>query len=63
MLKRIWQIGFVALVITLVTPWAGAAELTIGARSEPSIDPHYLWVTTNVAYNKHIFGSTRGWGR
>jgi peptide/nickel transport system substrate-binding protein len=56
MLKRIWQIGFVALVITLVTPWARAAELTIGARSEPSIDPHYLWVTTNVAYNKHIFG-------
>jgi peptide/nickel transport system substrate-binding protein len=56
MLKRIWQIGFVALVIALVTPWAGAVELTIGARSEPSIDPHYLWVTTNVAYNKHIFG-------
>jgi peptide/nickel transport system substrate-binding protein len=56
MLKRIWQIGFITLAITLVAPWAGAAELTIGARPEPSIDPHYLYLGTNVAYSKHIYG-------
>jgi len=36
---------------------AGAAELVIGTRVEPLIDPHSQYVTANMAYSKHIFGT------
>ena len=35
---------------------ANATELTIGTRSEPSIDPHFLCLNSNVAYWDHIYG-------
>ena len=34
-----------------------ADDLTIGARAEVTMDPHYLFLDTNVAYNRHIYGS------
>ena len=34
---------------------AGAADLTIGARAEPSLDPHFLFLSTTVAYDKHLY--------
>ena len=33
-----------------------AATLTIGSRATPTLDPHFLFLTTNVAYNQHIYG-------
>ena len=33
-----------------------AAELVIGVRSEPAVDPHFLYLTSNIAYNRHVFG-------
>ncbi len=33
-----------------------ADDLTIGARGEPVLDPHYQWTDSNVAYYRHIYG-------
>lgn len=35
---------------------ASAETLTIGARATPTLDPHFLFLTTNIAYNSHIYG-------
>ncbi len=34
---------------------APAAELTFGARADPSVDPHFLYLSTNMAYSRHMF--------
>jgi peptide/nickel transport system substrate-binding protein len=34
-----------------------AAELTVGTRPEPAVDPHFLYFDSNVAYSSHIFDS------
>lgn len=34
---------------------ASAADLTVGARFDPSLDPHFLYLSTNMAYAQHIF--------
>ncbi len=39
---------------SLVGP-AAAADLTVGARFDPSIDPHFLYLSTNMAYAQHMF--------
>ena len=57
LLKKSTQFWWVAFVTILVISNAGAAELIVGARAEPSIDPHFLFVDTNVAYSKHIYGT------
>lgn len=36
---------------------AGAGELTIGTRSEMTMDPHFFWSTPNRAYNVQLYGS------
>ncbi len=36
---------------------AEAQELTMGSQGDPSLDPHYLYIGTNVAFWRHIFGS------
>jgi peptide/nickel transport system substrate-binding protein len=36
---------------------ASAQDLTVGSQGDPSLDPHYLYVGTNVAFWRHIFGS------
>lgn len=33
-----------------------AQEIKIGVRAEPSVDPHFLYLSTNVGYSQHIFG-------
>ncbi|MCG8547744.1 MAG: ABC transporter substrate-binding protein [Alphaproteobacteria bacterium] len=42
------------------TAFAGNAladDLTIGTRSEMTMDPHFFWSTPNRAYNVHLYGS------
>ncbi len=48
-----------AIVMIMSLTWitcAAAAELTIGTRTEPSIDPHFMYTTSNLNFSKHIFG-------
>lgn len=46
-----------ALLLFLpVVPKAQAQDLTIGARAEIEMDPHYFWLASNVAYYRHIYG-------
>jgi peptide/nickel transport system substrate-binding protein len=54
-MRRFFQAVVIVLVVTFIAQGAGAAEIVIGTRTEPSIDPHYLWVGPNTAYSKHIF--------
>lgn len=42
-------------VCTSFAAQALAADLTVGARFDPSMDPHYLYLSTNMAYAQHIF--------
>jgi peptide/nickel transport system substrate-binding protein len=35
----------------------GAQTLTIGAATTPSIDPHFQFLSTNIAYHRHVFGT------
>ncbi|BBK33682.1 peptide/nickel transport system substrate-binding protein [Stella humosa] len=44
----------VAIAAALAGP-AAAADLTVGARFDPSIDPHFLYLSTNMAYAQHMF--------
>jgi peptide/nickel transport system substrate-binding protein len=54
--KRITRIGLGIIIIwILVAGAANAAELTIGLRAEPSMDPHFLYLTTNLAYSAHVY--------
>ncbi|BBK40649.1 ABC transporter substrate-binding protein [Allostella vacuolata] len=34
---------------------ATAADLTVGARFDPTLDPHFLYLSTNMAYAQHLF--------
>jgi peptide/nickel transport system substrate-binding protein len=34
---------------------AQVAPLRIGALTDPSMDPHFLYLTTNMAYSQHLF--------
>ena len=36
---------------------AAAQELRIGVQADPSLDPHFLYIGTNVAIWRHMFGS------
>ena len=48
---------FLALIVLLVVSFSlNAKTLKIGARATPSIDPHFGFLTTNIAYNAHIYG-------
>jgi peptide/nickel transport system substrate-binding protein len=44
-----------AACLTLAGGGAAAQDLTIGARAEPTIDPHFLYLATNMAYAHHVF--------
>jgi peptide/nickel transport system substrate-binding protein len=55
MFKRICHIGLIVLAVVVVSHSAGASDVIIGARAEPAVDPHFLYVDTNSAYNWHIF--------
>ena len=36
------------------------SEVIIGTRSEPSIDPHFMYTEPNIGYAKHIYGRLVG---
>jgi peptide/nickel transport system substrate-binding protein len=55
MRARILQV-IAAVVAILAFASAEAAELRIGTRNAPSIDPHFMFVDSNVAYGYHIYG-------
>ena len=55
--KRTVMIVFGVVVLTLAAGGLHAADLTIGTRPEPSIDPHFFYVDSNLAYSEHIFGT------
>ena len=44
-----------ALGAMLAATPALAADLTVGARFDPSLDPHFLYLSTNMAYAQHMF--------
>jgi peptide/nickel transport system substrate-binding protein len=56
MFRKIHRIGFIILFIILTANTAVSADLVIGTRAEPSIDPHFLYLATNLAYSAHIYG-------
>ena len=55
MSKRI-LLGLAVLGILFLGQNGATADLTIGVRSEPAVDPHFLYLTSNIAYNRHVFG-------
>jgi peptide/nickel transport system substrate-binding protein len=52
-LKAVFGVGFLLLSLTQ----ARTQELTVGTQGDPSLDPHYLYIGTNVAFWRHIYGS------
>ena len=56
MLRKLSGMALSACML-LGVPFAVAAEeLTVATPNDPSIDPHYLYVSTNTAYARHLFG-------
>ena len=55
MFKRISKTGLFVFSLVLFAAYASGADLTIGTRAEPSIDPHFLYLGTNVAYSMHLY--------
>lgn len=53
-LRRIVRGAVLAGGLATALP-AAAADLTVGARFDPSLDPHFLYLSTNMAYAQHIF--------
>ncbi|MBL8699185.1 MAG: ABC transporter substrate-binding protein, partial [Alphaproteobacteria bacterium] len=51
-MKKMLLAAAAALVLSMT---ARAADLTVGARFDPSIDPHFLYLSTNMAYAQHIY--------
>src|SRR5690348_14938031 len=49
------MLRLVAVLTLLLSGAATAADLTIGARFEPTVDPHFFYVSTNIAYARHVF--------
>ena len=46
-----------ALGLSLLAAPAIAAELKIGTQNVPTLDPHFLLLDSNIAYNQHIYGA------
>ena len=46
-----------ALLLILATQAAHAADLRIGTQNVPTLDPHFLLLDSNIAYNQHIYGA------
>ena len=45
------------LVLLLAMPAVQAADLRIGTQNTPTLDPHFLLLDSNIAYNQHIYGA------
>ncbi|MBW8635853.1 ABC transporter substrate-binding protein [Hoeflea sp. WL0058] len=53
--------GFIRIVMAVTALFLGVSaaisqELTVATPNDPSIDPHFLYVSTNAAYGRHLFG-------
>jgi peptide/nickel transport system substrate-binding protein len=57
MFKRVIQVFFCAALMVVLPYVSQAKDLTIATRATPAVDPHYQWLSTNVAYSMHIFDS------
>ena len=48
-------LGSAIVACCLAFSGAGAAGLRVGTRAAPSLDPHFLFLSTTVAYSRHIY--------
>jgi peptide/nickel transport system substrate-binding protein len=48
---------FALAAAMMIAGAAHAQEITIGVQADPSMDPHFMYVGTNVAIWEHMFGS------
>lgn len=44
------------LAAVMISLSAQAQDLTIGARAEVEMDPHFFWLSSNTAYYRHLYG-------
>jgi peptide/nickel transport system substrate-binding protein len=49
--------GAAILAVALLAAPANAADLRIGTQNVPTLDPHFLLLDSNIAYNQHIYGA------
>ena len=56
MYKRIKIFMLIIFTAIIYMQTVNANELIIGARTEPAIDPHFFYATSNIGYSCHIFG-------
>ena len=57
----VFSIAFgLAFLVNGPTMAAEPGEIIIATRSEPSIDPHFLYTEPNIGYAKHIYGRLVG---
>jgi peptide/nickel transport system substrate-binding protein len=65
--KNIGLICFIVLIAAFISNNATGAELKIGLRAEPSMDPHFIYIRTNLAYSAHVYSklvsSDENWKR
>ena len=53
---RLFGIILVLISMVMTVPvHAAVTDLVIGTRSEPAIDPHFSYLTSNIAYARHVF--------
>lgn len=51
-MKRMIAAAFTGMLLCSV---AHAQELKIGTTYNPSVDPHYLYIVPNIAFNRHLY--------
>ncbi len=56
----IWLVCFLTALAAVPAFGADNSKIIIGTRSEPSIDPHFLYTEPNIGYAKHIYGRLVG---
>ena len=55
--RRTLGIAGMAALAAPSPAWAQGTRLRIGALTDPSVDPHYLYLSNNMAYSQHLFGA------
>lgn len=55
--------GLLATTLSLCSVSAVAQTLTIGSATTPSLDPHFQYLTSNVAFNRHVFSALTQYNR
>lgn len=62
-LSRLAWFGAVLAAVLLGAPVAQAQTLTIGTATTPSIDPHFQFLSSNIAYSHHVFSGLTQFNR